>query len=82
VGSVDVTFVTIGRTPPRAYEATTSAQGVYAVPTLPAGKYVVLITAGQKGTGPKLPERYATSTTSPLVIDVKGAGEKLDFVLQ
>jgi len=82
VGGVDVTFVTLGRQPPRVYEATTSAQGVYAVPTLPAGKYVVLITAGAKASGPKLPERYATSTTSPLVIDVKGAGEKLDFVLQ
>jgi len=82
VGGVEVTFVTVGRQPPRVYEATTSAQGVYAVPTLPAGKYVVLITGGQKGTGPRLPERYATSATSPLVIDVKAGGEKLDFVLQ
>jgi hypothetical protein len=30
----------------------------------------------------KLPERYATSTTSPLVFEVKGGGEKLDFMLQ
>ena len=82
LGGVDVTFVTLGRRPPRVYEATTSAQGVYAVPTLPAGKYVVLITAGAKATGPKLPERYATSATSPLVIDVKAGGEKVDFVLQ
>ena len=82
VGGVDVTFVTLGRQPPRVYETTTSDQGVYAIPTLPAGKYVVLIAPGPMAKVKKLPERYATSTTSPLVLDVKGGGEKLDFVLQ
>jgi hypothetical protein len=82
VAGVDVTFVTLGRQPPRVYETTTAAQGVYTVPKLPAGKYVVLITPGPNAQVKKLPERYATSTTSPLVIDVKGGGEKLDFMLQ
>jgi hypothetical protein len=82
VGGVDVTFVTLGVQPPRVYETTTSAQGVYTVPTLPAGKYVILITPGAAATVKKLPDRYATSTTSPLVFDVKAGGEKLDFVLQ
>jgi hypothetical protein len=82
VGGVDVTFVTLGVQPPRVYETTTSTQGVYTIPTLPSGKYVVLITAGAKAAVPKLPDRYATSTTSPLVFDVKAGGEKLDFVLQ
>jgi hypothetical protein len=82
VVGVDITFVTLGRQPPRVYEVTTGAQGVYTMPTLPAGKYVVLITAGPKATVRKLPERYATSTTSPLVLEVKGGGEKLDFMLQ
>lgn len=82
VGGVDVTFVTLGQQPPRVYETTTSAQGVYAIPTLPAGKYVILITPGANATVKKLPDRYATSTSSPLVFDVKAGGEKLDFVLQ
>ena len=82
VAGVDVTFVTLGRQPPRVYETTTGPQGVYAVPGLKPGKYVVLITPGKAGPK-KLPERYATSTTSPLVFDdVKGGGEKLDFILQ
>src|SRR5205807_9089119 len=58
VGGVDVTFVTLGKQPPRVYETTTSAQGVYAIPTLPAGKYIVLITAGPTSSVKKLPERY------------------------
>ena len=67
---------------PRVYEATTGAQGVYAVSDMKPGKYVVLIVPGANAEVRKLPERYATSTTSPLRIDVKGEGEKLDFVLQ
>jgi hypothetical protein len=82
VGGVDVTFVTLGMQPPRVYETTTSAQGVYSIPNLPAGKYVILITPGAGAMVKKLPERYATSTTSPLIFDVKASGEKLDFVLQ
>jgi Carboxypeptidase regulatory-like domain len=82
VGGVDVTFVTLGKQPPRVYQTTTSAQGVYSIPTLPSGKYVVLITAAAGATVKKLPDRYATSTTSPLTFDVKAGGEKLDFVLQ
>jgi Carboxypeptidase regulatory-like domain len=78
---VDVTFVTLGRREPRVFETTTGAQGVYTIAGLPAGKYVVLITAGA-GALKKLPERYATSMTSPLMFEVKGTGEKLDFVLQ
>lgn len=82
VGSVAVTFVTLGQPVPRVFEATTSTQGVYTAPTLPAGRYVVLITAGPNAAVKDLPARYATSTTSPLVIEVKGGGEKLDFMLQ
>jgi hypothetical protein len=82
VAGVDVTFVTLGQPLPRVYETTTGPQGVYALPKLPAGKYVVLITPGPNAQVKKLPERYATSTTSPLVFEVKGGGEKLDFMLQ
>lgn len=82
VAGVDVTFVSLGRTPPKVYESATGSQGVYTVPDILPGKYVVLITPGAKAEVKKLPERYATSTTSPLVFDIKGGGEKLDFVLQ
>ena len=82
VGGVDVTFVTLGQQPPRVFETTTSTQGVYTIPTLPPGKYIILITPGSNPAMKKLPDRYATSTTSPLKFDVKAGGEKLDFVLQ
>jgi hypothetical protein len=82
VGGVEVTFVTLGQQPPRVFETVSSPQGVYTIPSLPAGKYIILITPGPNATVKKLPDRYATSTNSPLVFDVKGNGEKLDFVLQ
>ena len=82
VAGVEVTFVTLGQRPPRVFETTTGPQGGYAIPGLPPGKYVILIAAGPKGPVKKLPERYGTSTTSPLIFDVKGGGEKLDFILQ
>jgi hypothetical protein len=79
---VDVAFVTLGQRPPRVYETTTGPQGGYAIAGLPPGRYVILITAGPKAAVKKLPDRYATSTTSPLTFEVKAAGEKLDFMLQ
>jgi len=82
VEGVEVTFVTIGRLDPRVYETTTGAQGVYEIKDLPSGKYIVMITPGPKSEVRKLPERYSTTTTSPLRIDAKGDGEKLDFLLQ
>lgn len=82
VGGVEVTFVTFGPQPPRVYETTTGAQGVYEIPTLPPGKYIILIAPGPNATVKKLPERYATATASPLRFDIKAGGEKLDFVLQ
>jgi hypothetical protein len=82
VAGVDVVFVTLGLPEPKVYETTTGPQGVYAIADVKPGKYVVLITAGPKSEVKKLPERYATAGTSPLRMDVKAGGEKLDFVLQ
>lgn len=82
LAGVDVTFVTLGQLPPRVFETTTNAQGGYAIQTLPPGRYVILITPGPNASAKKLPDRYATSTTSPLRFEVKGGGEKLDFILQ
>ena len=82
VGGVNVLFVSLGRTPPRVYETTTGAQGVYSASDVSTGRYVILITPGPTSTVTRLPERYALATTSPLVIEVKAGGEKVDFVLQ
>jgi hypothetical protein len=82
LAGVEVIFVTLGRQPPRVFETATSAMGVYEIAALPPGKYVILITPGPSTAPKKLPDRYATTTTSPLRFDVKGGGEKLDFVLQ
>jgi len=82
VAGVDVLFVSLGRLSPRVYETTTGAQGVYVIADLEPGKYIVTIAPGPMASVKKLPERYATTTTSPLVFDVKGKGEKLDFLLQ
>jgi hypothetical protein len=82
VAGVNVMFVTLGQAPPRVYETTTGAQGVYTIANIQPAKYVILITPGPNAEVKKLPERYATSTASPLVFEVKGNGEKLDFVLQ
>lgn len=82
IEGVEVTFVSLGRLEPRVYETTTGAQGVYEIKNLSPGKYIVLIVPGPKSEIRKLPERYSTTTTSPLRIDAKGDGEKLDFLLQ
>ena len=63
--AIDVLFVTLGRQPPKVYETTTGAQGVYTLADITPGRYVVLITAGANAEVRKLPERYATATTSP-----------------
>lgn len=82
VGGVDVLYVSLGRLLPRVYETTTGSQGVYVITDLEPGKYIVIIFPGRMATVKKLPERYATTTTSPLVLDVLAKGEKLDFLLQ
>lgn len=81
VAGAEVMFVSVGRLSPVVFEAVTGAQGTYQVPNLPAGKYVITLTAGQKAEVKKLPERYSTTSTSPLRFDVKAGGEKLDFLL-
>jgi hypothetical protein len=81
VGDVDVVFVSLGKLEHRVYETATGEQGGYAIPKVPAGQYIVVLRPTPKSTA-KLPERYATTTTSPLKFDVKGGGEKIDLMLQ
>lgn len=82
LANVEVTFVSLGVANPVVHETLSGAQGVYALPMLKPGKYVIILTPGPNCAVKKLPERYVTTTTSPLLFDVKGNGEKLDFMLQ
>ena len=81
-GKTDVTFVTRGAPLPILYESTTGADGGYRMDEVQPGRYTVLLTAGRDAAVKALPERYALTTSSPLVVDVKPGGDTLDFVLQ
>lgn len=77
----EVMFVSRGALDIRIAEGRTDAEGRYVLEKVRPGKYTVLLTkSGDKKTA--LPERYATATDSPLIVDVKGGGDQLDFLLQ
>jgi hypothetical protein len=77
----DVMFVSRGAIDIRIVEGKTDAEGRYLIANVRPGKYTVLLTKpGDKKS--ELPERYATATDSPLIVDVKGGGDQLDFLLQ
>jgi hypothetical protein len=82
LGGVDVTFVSRGEREPRVFQAACAADGTYAIPEVKPGHYTVLLTSGQEKPVKGLPERYALTNTSPLVVEVKPGGEMLDFLLQ
>lgn len=78
---VDVTFVSRGALIIRVIEGASDAEGRYVLSNVKPGKYTVLLSQpGDKKS--VLPERYATATNSPLIVDVKGGGDQLDFMLQ
>jgi hypothetical protein len=81
LAGVEVTFVSRGTSPFRVAEGVTDANGDYVLTGVAPGRYTVLLTI-PKGKKQFLPERYAATTTSPLVVDVKGGGDALAFVLQ
>jgi hypothetical protein len=74
---VDVVFVSLDLPKPRVFSATTQADGQYA-PTevLPAAKYVAIVT------GKGVPEKYTTTTTSPLRVEVKQPPTVFDIELK
>jgi len=81
VTAIEVAFVSRGVLDIRVVEGASNAEGQYALEGIVPGKYTVLLTA-PRNRKPALPERYATATTSPLIVDVKGGGDSLDFFLQ
>jgi hypothetical protein len=81
LAGAEVTFVSRGSLELRVFEGVTDSEGVYVFEKVKPGRYTVLLT--QPGAKPPLlPERYASTTTSPLIVDVKGGGDTLDFLLQ
>ena len=62
-------FVSLGQQPPRVYELLRSA-GDVRPPDVKPGKYVVTIVPGPKCEVKKF-DRYATTTTSTLVFDLR-----------
>ncbi|MCE9531455.1 MAG: carboxypeptidase-like regulatory domain-containing protein [Planctomycetes bacterium] len=77
----EVTFVAPGPVVPLVLIGKTNEVGEYVLVKVPPGRYTVLLNM-PKGKFNPLPERYANSMTSPLIVDVKGGGDTLDFLLQ
>jgi hypothetical protein len=66
LAAAEVTVVTLDEAKPRVFTAAIQPDGTYQFKEpLPAGKYVVIVTA------PAVPAKYQTTTTSGLVIEVK-----------
>lgn len=80
LAQADVLFVSLGHREHSVFEAVTTEAGGYGIPKMPPGKYIVLIRSARKDV--VIPERYATSTTSPLQFDITSRGEKIDLLLQ
>jgi hypothetical protein len=79
--AAEIAFVSRGILDIRVVEGASNAEGLFALEKIVPGKYTVLLSA-PRNSKPPLPERYATTTTSPLIVDVKGGGDSLDFLLQ
>ena len=65
----------------RVYETTTAAEGRYSLPRFEAGHYTVLLNPKPTVSKHALPERYQTTTDSPLIYKLS-PGEKHDFLLK
>ena len=76
----EIAFVSRGQLDIRVFEAVSDIEGGYQLERVHPGIYIVILSKpGAKKL--LLPERYATTTTSPLISEVRG-GETLDFMLQ
>jgi outer membrane biosynthesis protein TonB len=75
--AAEVTVVSVDRQKPVVFTAVIRADGSYAfAEPLPPGRYVVIVTAKA------VPEKYQTTTTSGLVIEVKAGGNTIDLDLK
>ena len=77
LSGLEVTLVSLDLPKPRVFSASTQADGQYApAEVLPAGKYVVIVS------GKGVPEKYTTTTTSPLRVEVKQPPTVFDIELK
>lgn len=79
---VELAFVSLGIPTPKIYESISGTQGIYAIGSLPAGKYLVILKPGPKCPVKTIPERYELTNTTPIKVEIKARGEKFDFFLQ
>jgi hypothetical protein len=79
---VEVTFVSRDQPQFRIFETTSDNDGIYRLEQLHSGKYTVLLRPSKQCVIQSLPERYATTTTSPLIVEIKSGGDSMDFVLR
>lgn len=81
VGGVDVTLISREVEQIRVYETQTDENGAFVISRIIPGKYTVLVES-TKDKKVVLPERYRSTNTSPLIIDVAKSGETITLVLQ
>lgn len=75
--AAEVTVVTLDLPQPRVFTAVIQADGSYSFKDpLPPGRYVVIVTAKA------IPEKYSTTTTSGLVLEVKPGTQTQDIELK
>ena len=79
---VEISFVSLGLPAPRIYDTRSGRQGIYSHSGIPSGTYLVILTPGADCKVKKLPERYASTSTTPIRVGIKAGGEKFDFLLQ
>jgi len=75
--AAEVTVVSLDQSKPQVFTAVVKADGSYTfTQPLPPGRYVVLVTAKA------VPDKYQTTTTSGLTIDVKPGSSNFDIDLK
>lgn len=82
LAGVEISFLSLGLPAPRIYDTVSETQGIYSHPGIPPGNYLVILNPGPKCAVKTIPERYATSNSTPIRVEIKARGEKFDFLLQ
>ena len=75
----EVTIVSMTLSKPRVFTAKVEAEQYTFDGPIPLGKYVVIVTGPATA---KIPEKYQTTQTSNLRVDVKAGGNNFDLNLQ
>lgn len=82
LAGADIMFVSRGALDIQIAEAVTDTEGRYILDKVRPGTYTVILSQSISSKKSPLPDRYATATTSPLIVDVKSGGDRLDLLLR